>query len=425
MDRLVEHKLIFGRLMEVSEPHLLERYNKALEAFGLPKTKLKKFQIDMTGFSPEVAEEMKDPQYLDPLGINRRFIILSPEQASLPVVHTSFSNTQGLMHKFYERNARALYALTIKDVVFGEIEDSVYEAKSIDDLLSIEQVQFKVRTADSLLNKTAELKLMIDRLLKEPEAWRDDEMLNKMVDYAKTTGDIRTNKLTPQEVVFRHNTFWAAHFGGVYVFNDENQTTVISDSKAKGFRKSRPWQVSYLDIKNTKQVYRFLAETGRIDPPRGAWIEGSGLLDRRFEMTAAWLALNFDEKLKIGKFSTQWARSWVRNNKKLAKFEGIIPLLDRVKAEVSNWSNIDMDDIDNDHKFLISRANPEHDDHYLVNRLISEFLPFDYLTLFVFNKPKFYEQYKKWPDNYADFVVNQISDVYFTDKKALRETLYR
>jgi hypothetical protein len=31
-------ELIYGRLLQVEEPHLIERYNKALQAFGLPTT---------------------------------------------------------------------------------------------------------------------------------------------------------------------------------------------------------------------------------------------------------------------------------------------------------------------------------------------------------------------------------------------------
>ena len=66
MKRLEESKLIFGRMMRVSEPHLIERYNQALKGFGLKQTKLNSFRIDMTGFSPEVADELGDRQYLDP-----------------------------------------------------------------------------------------------------------------------------------------------------------------------------------------------------------------------------------------------------------------------------------------------------------------------------------------------------------------------
>ncbi|WP_031247655.1 DUF6638 family protein [Mesorhizobium sp. LNHC229A00] len=80
-DLLRDNELIYGRLLTVDEPHLIQRYNKALTAFGLKPTKLKSFQIDRTGFSPDVAEECGDHDYLDPNEVNRRFIILTPSQA--------------------------------------------------------------------------------------------------------------------------------------------------------------------------------------------------------------------------------------------------------------------------------------------------------------------------------------------------------
>jgi hypothetical protein len=125
MKRLLEAELIYGRLMRVNEPHLVDRYNKALRGFGLPETRLTEFDIDMTGFSPQIAEELGDRDYLDPNRVNRRFVILTPYQEELPVVHTSFSNTAALMHEFFQANARAITAITIKDALYGEIEDSV------------------------------------------------------------------------------------------------------------------------------------------------------------------------------------------------------------------------------------------------------------------------------------------------------------
>ena len=151
MDLLRENELIFGRLLPVEQAHLIERYNKALKAFGLKPTKLDAFEIDRTGFSPQVADELNDPHYLDPNGINRRFIILTPAQADLPVVHTAFSNTSQLMFEFMSRNARAINALTIKDVIYGEIEDSVNKVGDIEDLLSINQVEFRVLSAEDVL----------------------------------------------------------------------------------------------------------------------------------------------------------------------------------------------------------------------------------------------------------------------------------
>ena len=252
------------KLLEINEPHLVERYSRALAAFGLQMPELDSFRIDMIGFSPEVAEVLGDQDYLDPKKVNRRFVILSPEQAHLSLVHATFSNTADLMAEFFDRNRRVLFALTIKDVVFGEIEDNVFEIDDIDDLLSIEQVEFKIGTHENLTEKTADLKLKIDRLIKEPNAWRDDAMLREMVELAQQTGDIRENKLLPEEVVFRHESFWASHFGGIYVFHDDNQITVVCDPSARGFRRSRPWQVGYLDINDTASVFEFLRDSGRV-----------------------------------------------------------------------------------------------------------------------------------------------------------------
>ena len=425
MQRLIDNKLIFGRLLEISEPHLVERYKQALTGFGIKPPKTKKFRIDMAGFSPEIAAALGDEDYLDPNGVNRRFIILTPDQMDLPVVRTAFSNTEDLLYRFFEANARELLTITIKDVLFGEIEDSVYEVTDIDDLLSIEQVEFRVQTASDLLGQTAELRLLIDRLLKEPEAWRDDKMLDQMVDYAKTTGDIRENALLPTEVVFRQDTYWTSHFGGVYVFIEDRQTTVICDPSAAGFRRSRPWQVAYIDINDHRQVYRFLYESGRIDSPRGSWIERSGLLEKRMIMLVAWLAMHEDPDVDLSRVDAQWAAGWSARHPDVIVREGSVPLISQVLKQVTNWSNIDIRDIAPHQRFLISRANPEHKDFYIVNRLISEYLPFDYMTRFVFNKPRFYDDYSHWPANYQEFVVNEIRSSYLKDKKALRRQFYK
>ena len=184
MNRLLEADLIYDRLLPVTEPHLIERYNKALAGFGLPPTKLNTFDIDMLGFSPQIAVELNDEDYLDPNKVNRRFIIMTPEQENLPVVHTSFSNTAGLMHEFFDANARAINAVTIRDALYGEIEDTVSVVDSIEDLLSINEVTFRVLSAEDMLGKAAELRNLSDRLISVPDAWRDDAMLNRMVELA-------------------------------------------------------------------------------------------------------------------------------------------------------------------------------------------------------------------------------------------------
>ncbi len=410
--------------MRVSEPHLIERYNQALKGFGLKQTKLTSFRIDMTGFSPEVADELGDREYLDPHGINRRFIILSPTQIELPVVHTAFSNTGKLMHQFFDGNRRAINALTIKDVLYGEIDDPVLEAGDIEDLLSIEQVEFKVFTGQNIAQQALDLRLLMDRLRKEPDAWRDDDMLHEMVRLSKATGDIRENNLVPTEVVFRHNTFWSSHFGGVYVFIDDDQTTVIGDASAPGFRRSRPWQVSYIDSKDTELIWRFLIETKRVQKPRGSWIEKSGYIDHRIEMLVTALAFHGDPKGKHDPEDKRWVKRWINNNTSMIEKEGTLPFLLWAKREYESWADIDLDEIDARGRFILSRAKPGHDDNWLVNRLISDQVQFDFVSRFVFNKPSFYGDYENWSEGLKEHVVKIVSNTYLKNKEDLRERLY-
>lgn len=424
MDLLRDNELIWGRLLAVEEPHLIERYNKALKAFGLKATKLDGFDIDRTGFSPQVADELGDPQYLDPNGVNRRFIILTPAQAELPVVHTAFSNTSQLLYEFFTRNSRAIDALTIKDVIYGEIEDSVSKVEDIEDLLSINQVEFRVLSAEDVLGKAAELGKLADRLRQEPDAWRDDALLDRMVELAKVCGDIRENALVPDQVIFRHNAFWTSHFGGLYVFVDPDMTTVISDPAAPGFRRSRPWQVSYLSIRDADRVFKFLASTGRIELPRASWIETSGYLEHRAEMAVRALLREEEPKRDMDKIDKVWLQTWIHGHADLIARDGTFPFLNAAKREIAQLGHLRIDEVFPQHRFLVVRGKPDHPDAWLVNRLISDFVPSDFVSLYVFNKQGFYRQYEEFREPWRRHVVDTLKTSYLKDKAAFRRRLY-
>ena len=424
MDLLEKNALIYGRLLPVDEPHLIERYNKALKAFGLKPTKLKKFEIDRTGFSPQIADELKDRFYLDPEQVNRRFIILTPAQADLPVVHTAFSNTGQLMYEFMSRNQRAINALTIKDVIYGEIEDDVAKVDSIEDLLSINQVEFKVLSAEDVLGKAAELGKLVDRLKQEPDAWRDDPMLNRMVDLAKVCGDIRENALVPDQVIFRHSAYWTSHFGGLYIFIDKDVTTVIGDPTAPGFKRSRPWQVSYLSITDADRVFRFLASTGRLELPRASWIEQSGYLEHRAEMAVRELIRRAEPRRNISKVDKVWLQSWIHAHADLIAKEGTFPFLNAAKREIARFGQIKLEEVFPQQRFLVVRAKPDHPDAWLTNRLISDFVKFDFVSRYVFNKQGFYQDYEQLSEPAREDVVETLKSTYLVDKAAFRARLY-
>ncbi|MDR6757677.1 hypothetical protein J2Y48_002974 [Mycoplana sp. BE70] len=424
MNRLLETELIYGRLLDISEPHLVERYNRALEGFGLQRTRLTGFSIDMTGFAPEIADELGDRDYLDPNRVNRRFIILTPDQVELPVVHTSFSNTAALMHEFFSANARAINAVTIRDALYGEIEDSVSVVDDIDDLLSINEVRFRVLSADDLLGKAAELRTLVDRLQAVPNAWADDAMLERMVELAKQTGDIRQNALVPDRLVFRHEAFWANHFGGVFVFLDGRQTTVICDPSVPGFRRSRPWQVSYIALDDHQRTFEFLAATKRLELPRASWVEASGLLQHRAEMAIINLINRIDPRADLAKADRIWLQTWMHRNAALIAEDGVYPCLQESMRVIAATGEIRLNDVAPRDRFLLVRAAPGHPDRWLVNQLISQMTPFDFVSRFIFDKQGFYKSYETLSEKFREYVVETLTRTYLKDKPAFRQRLY-
>ena len=434
MKRLHASKLIWGSLLPIDEPHLVARYGKAMKAFGLDMPALERFEIDMMGWSREVAEALGRRDYLDPQGVNRRFIVLSPQQARLPTVASSFSNTNELMAEFFRANARAIAALTIKDVIYGEIEDSIERVQSMEDLLAIEEVRFRVLSADDTVKKAAELRALADRVLEEPDAWRDEAMLRHMVELSKTTGDIRRTQLVPDQLVFRHEAFWSSHFGGVYVFHDAEagltsrlgapRVTVIGDPTAPGFRRSRPWQVSYIDINDAERVHGFLASSGRLEPVRRDWIEKSGLLSHRSAMLVRELMLRLEPDTDFNAVNARRVKRFLLGQEEAIERDGRLPALNAMRRTIEARGSVDLERVRGEHRFLVSRANPEHEDRWLVNQLVTEFVPSDFISTFVFHKPRFYERYETYPDHYRDHVVRTLEDTYVRDKRALRRRLY-
>ena len=117
MKRLISKGLMFGNLVEVSSPQLIDRYNRAMQHLCGKQTKLKDFHIDLSGYSPEIGDELGDPLYLNPNGANRQFILLTTAQKEAPLLNIKFSTSRGILTEFIDKNEAQLFALTARDAV--------------------------------------------------------------------------------------------------------------------------------------------------------------------------------------------------------------------------------------------------------------------------------------------------------------------
>lgn len=425
MERLIENALIYGSMVQIDQPHLVERYNQALSAFGLANTKRNAFSVDAMGFSPEIADDLKNDQYLDPLGINRRFIIVSPEQADMPVVNTSFSSTPDLMRAFYVENSEAIRNLTLKDVVYGEIEDASYRVDNLDDVLSIKRVKFKLHTHNGLLKKSQQLTGLIEAFEADGDAWQDDQLLGDIVDLARACGDIRYNQIAPQHTQFDAKSFWTRHFDGIYVFHDDDdRVVVIGDPKQVRAKEARRPQDRFIAMTNHKAVLDYLTGTGRAETLNLGWFGQSGIMDIRFGIFCRLQMSLQDAKLDPSAITDVEIGNWVHKNLSKLKKSKVFRQLHELHRIVLNGNQPDTADFDAEMMLMSVRANPDHDDALLVNRFLSEFVPYDFLTRFIVNKEAFYRDYETFSDAHREYAVRLITAVYFPDKQELWSALF-
>ena len=136
MQTLIDNELKYGNLLLVDSPHLVARYNRALNAVCNKTTELESFHVDGGGYSPEIAREFDDKKYLNPYGVNKKIILLSLEQEGLPVLDAYFSSTRIMIASFIHDNREELFALTSRDVVYGELENSTFKIENFVDLAS-------------------------------------------------------------------------------------------------------------------------------------------------------------------------------------------------------------------------------------------------------------------------------------------------
>ncbi|WP_346891611.1 DUF6638 family protein [uncultured Roseibium sp.] len=418
MMRLVKNGLMYGNLHEVRSPAMVERYNRALKHLTGRQTELSEFHIDISGFSPEIGDELDDDYYLNPNGCNRQFIFLSPEQKTAPLLNTRFSTSRKIIRGYIDQNEEQLFALTARDVVVGELVNSVLVLKQPKDLFYIRDIVVEADTLGGHAEASGELTGKIDRFMVEDDAWWDDVLISEMIELARQTGDIVRSpiKLTSQS--FTQKNFYTSHFGGLYVFQDVSQSACIAVSTDKP-EDDIPVSKSF-SLKDPKAVAAFLSVNGLVEPLATKWVPNSqSIIKQKLDFIAIDTAANEGEDL------SHVSRRDLRNLKR--KYHDRMPdeyhSLMQVWLSLKTGGNLPKVPVTDPAYFYLLRAQ-NHADRDLVNMLLAQLTPLDFRQLFICHKDAFYAAYKTWHDQKRTYVARFLAEEYVVDKVGTREELF-
>ncbi|MEZ5779036.1 MAG: DUF6638 family protein [Paracoccaceae bacterium] len=418
MKRLIEKGLMFGNLVPVESPALVERYNRALKALTGKETKLADFHIDISGYSPEIGDELGDHLYLNPNGCNRQFILLTTDQKNAPLLNAKFSTSRGILTRFIEENEAQLFTLTARDAVAGELENTVFDLASPARLFDIRRVTVVADTTGNHVAEGQKLAGLIERFRSEEDGWWDDVLIADMITLAAKTGDVTRNPITLKATSFDQGNFWTAHFGGLYIFRDVQHPAAISvgPKEAMGALPIR----YVFDLADRNQIAKFLEINDLVEPivnAQGA--DAAAILRQKmdFVVVAAAAGLGLD----IGHGSRRDLRhaATALGDRLPEEFKGLAALLRWVETG-GQWPRITST---HPSYFYTLRARP-HADRDLVNMLLSELSPLDVRQLFICHKELFYHLYRDWPEAKKAFVADYLEREYQIDKAGTRRALF-
>ncbi|MEL7261094.1 MAG: DUF6638 family protein [Pseudomonadota bacterium] len=416
MIELIKRGLMFGNLFHVASPALAARYNRALEHLTGKTTTLTDFYIDISGYSPEVGQELDDPLYLNHDGVNRQFILLSTEQRRCPLLDAKFSISRPILQRFIAENEAALFALTARDAVAGELVNSVYDISDPARLFDLRAITVEADTTTGTVRNAARLADKIDTFLGEEDAWFDDVLIGEMIQLAGETGDVTRAPVTLKPLTVETGNYWTAHFGGLYIFQTLAHPAVIGSG---GAPKDVPLKYSF-DLGDRNRIAKFLELNGLVEPVvKARGIDGTAILRQK---------MDFILISAVAQAGVDLAGTTRRDMRMLARrHRNLLPDEFHALADLVNWA---------EHGGSWPRISSEHPAYFytlraadtpeaeLVNMLLSELSPRDVRQLFICHKQAFYAAYATWPEAKKEYVAHYLEAEYKADKMGVRAALF-
>jgi hypothetical protein len=417
MYRLIEKGLMFGNLIHVSSPALVERYNRALTHLTGKQTSLSDFHIDISGYSPEVGDELGDMQYLNQGGCNRQFILLSTAQKTAPLLNAKFSMSRSILRQFITENEAQLFALTTQDAVAGELLNSVYSVANPARLLDIRKIEIEADTTSGTVRDAEKLGQMVDRFMGEEDAWFDDVLIADMIGLAQKTGDVTRNPVRLKQMEFRQENFWTAHFGGAYLFRNVEHPAVIARDKGtmEGLRIQ-----NVFGFEDRNRIAQFLDRNGLVEPiVKARGIDAGAILRQKMDFIVVDVAQ--DRGIDLTGATRREIRALARAHADALpeEFHGLQALV-RWAEDEGPWPRITSD---HPAYFYTLRA-ANHPDRDLVNMLLAELAPKDVRQLFICHKELFYALYAGWSETKKSYVADFLEREYQADKAGARAALF-
>lgn len=409
MQKLKQANLYRSELIPVSGK-LVERYNKCLVKLGFTATKLQSFSIDGIGWSPEIAEEKENLDYLNNGEANLHGIIITPLQKGLPVYNSFHSFDKEMMKTVFKKHEDKIQDITRDSAIcldFDQNIDVFYEPL---DVLKYKDVIIRFHLIDNLNKAKAEQLKLIEEFHKGNN-FIDEDIHQQLLTSAKKHGDLRDRTLDLEEVIFRTDSFYTKAFGGIYLLRDFIEPILI-------FEKEATYKEAIKDTIHDVLMYHIL-HPELIDKLKSHLIIECNLeeeaSEKRYHRIKKYI---FSSYLKETShpvknilddpilFKSYLHKIDIQSRKKVMGVEIYLE-----KFKISKSIRIS-DVVDQEFYFALHKPHSSLKAHHqdLIWKLLINIAPKDVLFLYWYDKEDFFKKFKTLEDSMKEWVVETISN---------------
>ncbi|RXJ45888.1 DUF6638 family protein [Gelidibacter gilvus] len=407
MEKLKAAQLFRNDLIPISGK-LVERYNQCLKILGLTETALTSFSIDGLGWSPEIAEEKKEIHYLNNGESNPNAIIITPLQKGKPVYMPFHTFDREMMQLIFKTHGDIIADITRDCAIcvdFDQYIDAFYEPL---DVLKYKDISISFKLINNL-DKVQKQQFQLIDTFKQGHNFIDENLHQRLLDSAKTYGDLRHRNLELQELYFSTDSFYTKAFGGVYVLRDFITPIVV-------FEDEKWHKEAIKDTSHDVLIYH-ISQPELLDKLRDHLII-------EYDLDEVVKTARYDriKKFMFSQFlkNTQHSIKDILDDKVLFKgYLNKLPIEERKKV-MSVELYLEKMEVSNQYKLADivdvklfealqqphSSLNAKHQD--LIWKLLVNISSLDVLFLYWYDKEQFYNNYKEWDDSLKDWVIATI-----------------
>lgn len=409
---LLQKKGFFGHeLVPVTTPLLVERYNACLRALGKEETQLDRFSIDGAGWSPQIAKEKNDRDYLCHGEANLYAILLTPNQKGKPLYAPMHSFDGAILQALHETNSKAINNLTSRSAVILDIDQGIDAYDSPLDLLMLDTFTVRAFTPDSIMRAARDQRALVARFRKEDGAWQDAQLIEELILSARNFGDLRHSALQIAPTPFNDvSNFYTRAMGELYVLRDcqgsaHRIVAMMGESEDNNiardiFSLPRDWGV----------LLSRLMDLGFLEPRKSEFSkELVEQIEHTLDLLLAQAAFAAGLDRDFEKLNRAELAGW--KNRLRPKLPKAYAILRKVSKELraGRWQGFSEVGIDVWVHLLRPNDQLSESTQAVLWHLLSRVQPHNIEMAYRHHKVLFYERYQSWPTAQREWALNYLN----------------